>query len=419
MKRYSKLISLEWKRALKVLPLMLAETLILCVFLGMFLFLCQKLFFTDSFLQRIPIGLVMEEENKMTELALSYLEGMESISSACEFRKMSPEEGQRALERGEIAALMVLPEEMMEAILDSRNYPVKVYFPRNSSLGALLIKELTDAGAGMLSVAQAEIYAAYDMNFSLGNLEELSKLEKDINLFNMKFAMARERLIRIRTLQISEEIPLLTHYLASGITLLLMLWGIACGRFLKGDNQAFGRQLLRAGVRRWQWMLAKLSGTLLVLGIGAICIFGLLAVLRPKLGMPGMSGMPGMPGIEAGITAAGLPGLAVMLLCIAALLLFCYQAAPGRSSGMILIFIITIVIIFVSGGFIPAVFLPESLNSLAKWLPGNAFIQVIASLLGAFDTGSGLQSSLLVLLAWSGLFYLASLLINMCKREAD
>lgn len=413
MKRYSKLISLEWKRALKVLPLMLAETLILCVFLGMFLFLCQKLFFTDSFLQRIPIGFVMEEENKMTELALSYLEGMESISSACEFRKMSPEEGQRALERGEIAALMVLPEEMMEAILDSRNYPVKVYFPRNSSLGALLIKELTDAGAGMLSVAQAEIYAAYDMNFSLGNPEELSKLEKDINLFNMKFAMARERLIRTQTLQISEEIPLLTHYLASGITLLLMLWGIACGRFLKGDNQAFGRQLLRAGVRRWQWMLAKLSGTLLVLGIGAICIFGLLAVLLPKLGMPGM------PGIEAGITAAGLPGLAVMLLCIAALLLFCYQAAPGRSSGMILIFIITIVIIFVSGGFIPAVFLPESLNSLAKWLPGNAFIQIIASLLGAFDTGSGLQSSLLVLLAWSGLFYLASLLINMCKREAD
>lgn len=410
MKRYIKLISLEWKRALKVLPLMLAETLILCVFLGMFLFLCQKLFFADSFLQRIPIGLVIEEENKMTELALSYLEGMESISSACEFRKMSPEEGQRALERGEIAALMVLPEEMMEAILDSRNYPVKVYFPRNSSLGALLIKELTDAGAGMLSVAQAEIYAAYDMNFSLGNPEELSKLEKDINLFNMKFAMARERLIRTRTLQISEEIPLPAHYLASGITLLLMLWGIACGRFLKGDNQAFGRQLLRAGVRRWQWMLAKLSGTLLVLGIGAICIFGLLAVLSPKLGMPG---------IEVGITAAGLPGLAIMLLCIAALLLFCYQAAPGRSSGMILIFIITIVIIFVSGGFIPAVFLPESLNSLAKWLPGNAFIQVIASLLGAFDTGSGLQSSLLVLLAWSGLFYLASLLINMCKREAD
>lgn len=413
MKRYSKLISLEWKRALKVLPLMLAETLILCVFLGMFLILCQKLFFADTFLQRIPIGLVMEEENSMTELALSYLEGMESTSSACEFRKMSQEEGRRALERGEIAALMVLPEEMMEAILDSRNYPVKVYFPRNSSLGALLIKELTDAGAGMLSVAQAEVYAAYDMNLSLGNPEELSKLEKDINLFNMKFAMARERLIRTRTLQISEEIPLLTHYLASGITLLLMLWGIACGRFLKGDNQAFGRQLLRAGIRRWQWMFAKLSGTLLVLGIGTVCIFGLLAALRPKLGMLGM------PGIEAGFTAAGLPGLAIMLLCIAALLLFCYQAAPGRSSAMILIFIITLVLIFVSGGFIPAVFLPESLNSLAQWLPGNAFIHVIASVLGAFDTGAGLQSSLLVLLVWSGLFYLASLLINMWKGEAD
>lgn len=416
MKRYSKLISLEWKRALKVLPLMLAETVILCVFLGMFLFLCQKLFFTDSFLQRIPIGLVMEEENKMTELALSYLEGMESISSACEFRKMSQEEGRRALERGEIAALMVLPEEMMEAILDSRNYPVKVYFPRNSSLGALLIKELTDAGAGMLSVAQAEVYAAYDMNLSFGNTEELSKLEKDINLFNMKFAMARERLIRTRTLQISEEIPLLTHYLASGITLLLMLWGIACGRFLKGDNQAFGRQLLRAGVRRWQWMLAKLSGTLLVLGIGAVCVFGLLAALRLN---PRMLRMLEMLGIEAGFTAAGLPGLAIMLLCIAALLLFCYQAAPGRSSGMILIFVITLVLIFVSGGFIPAVFLPESLNSLAQWLPGNAFIHVIASVLGAFGTGTGLQGSLLVLLAWSGLFYLASWLIHMWKGEAD
>lgn len=410
MKRFIRLIGLEWKRAVKALPLMLAEAVVMCIFLGALLLLCQKIFFGDTLLQKIPIGLVMEEENSMTELAMTYLEGMESMAAACEFRRMTLEAGNKALEQGEIAALMVLPEEVLEAILDSRNYPVKVYFPQNSSLGTLLIKELTDAGAGMLSMAQAEIYAAYDMNAGCQQFIPPSELENDINQFNMKFAMARERMLRSQTLRIAEDIPLLLHYMAAGITLFLMLWGIACAKFLKGDNQTFGRQLLRAGVRRWQWMLAKLTGVLLVLIIG-FC--GILAV------MTRVQGHLESMGVEITVNWSVLPYIAAVLACIAAFLLFCYQAAPTRSSGMILIFIITIVIVFVSGGFIPSVFLPQSIQQLAVLLPGNAFIRMIGGLLGA-DTGTKqLQWNLQVLIVWSSLFYLAALLINIRKGEAD
>lgn len=410
MKRFIKLTVMEGKRAFKVLPLMLAEAVVMCGLLGILLILCQRLFFGDFMLQKMPIGIVIEEENSMTELALTYLEGMESTAAVCDFHRMTKEEGETALRRNEIAALMVLPKEMVMSILDGRNYPVQIYFPKDSSFGALLIQELTEAGAGMLSMAQAEVYAAYDMSMSFPNLAELSTLESDINLFNMRFAMARERLLNRKILQISDEIPLPLHYLASGITMFLMLWGIACSRFLKGDSQSFGRQLLRAGIKRWQWMAAKLAGVLIVLGIGAGCIFAVTAGSQSML-----TGL----GLEIGIEISVVPYMLAALVCIAAFLLFCYQAVPSRSSGMILVFTITIAIIFISGGLVPSVFLPQSMNRLAEWLPGHALIQITAAMIGTGTQITGLQHNFLLLAGWSCIFYLAACLINIRKGESD
>lgn len=410
MKRFLIIIQLEVKRAMKALPLMIAEAVFLCIFFAVMLLLCQKLFFGDTMLQKIPLGVVVEEENSMTRLALSYLEGMESTSNACEFQYMTLQEGMEALENDRLAALIVLPAEMVEAILDSRNYPVRVYFPKDSTLGALLIRELTEAGAGMLSMAQAEVYAIYDMCLQYDRMEELPVMEEAINRFNMSFALARERLIRQETLTITGDIPLPLHYAASGITLFLLLWGIACGKFLKGDNQAFTRQLRRSGINRGKWLLAKLIGTWCVLGIGAS---GILAGIRL------VQGRLSVIAIDISVTWAVLPAMTVVLACIAALLLCCYQTAPTRSSGMVLLFIVTIVMVFISGGFIPTAFLPEALADFSRLLPCGAMLNIIAGVLGADLEGTDIWPSLCLLGIWAVMLYTVSVMIHAWKGEKD
>ena len=64
-----------------------------------------------------------------------------------------------------------------------------------------------------------------------------------------------------------------------------------------------------------------------------------------------------------------LPALAAVCLAAAALVLFCYEAAGTLMGGVMLLFLGAVLLLFLSGGFLPLVFLPVQIRSLAPFLP--------------------------------------------------
>ncbi|MDE5597669.1 MAG: ABC transporter permease, partial [Lachnospiraceae bacterium] len=228
MKRTLILWKLELKRTIKLLPAMLLEAVLLFAVLGAVAYGASKLLYRDSPMLQITIAVVEEEENPLTDLAMQYIQGMESIADTCRFLVVSKEEGFSMLQEGKAAAVLILPGGMIDGIMNGNNVPVQVYFPENAGIESALLGELTDAGVQMLRVAQAEIYGIYDTAKNYGALEQLSVLEGDIDRFNLAFALERLALFQVKEVSATGNLSLLQYAAASGVVFFLLLLGMAC-----------------------------------------------------------------------------------------------------------------------------------------------------------------------------------------------
>ena len=164
----------EIKKTIGMFPRMLLQAILLMALIGVIAFCGVKGMEREPLSVNVDIGVVVWEDNMMTGMALSYIENMESVSQLCRFVQVSEEEGYRMLEHGEIAALVVLPRQLVEGIMNGQNPAVDVVFPKDAGLEAMLFRELTESGAGLLRIAQAQIYGAVDMAVKYGLTAGLS-----------------------------------------------------------------------------------------------------------------------------------------------------------------------------------------------------------------------------------------------------
>lgn len=366
---------LEGKRTLKMLPAMLAEALIILMLLGAIAFGAVKLFYQDSPVMQITIALVEEQESPLMDMALTYVRGMESISESCRFLPVSKEEGFAMLEKGEAAALVLLPGGVIEGILNGSNVPVQVYFPENAGIESALLKELTDAGVRMLDVAQAQIYGIYDTAREYGTLENLSVLEADIDWYNLAFALERLALFRTQEVSATGNLSMTEYAVASGFIFFLLLLGMACYPMMQPYSDVMKKQLVREGVSiGWQCFGKWLCG-LGAMGIGCLC-FGL--VIKGGLSLFGYARW--FPKPQSGQTAAWAMTCVLILLCITTFVFLIFQVAGSGTAAILILFFLAVIMMYVSGGFLPSAFLPDAVREVGKFLPTTYLIEAAGSL---------------------------------------
>jgi len=370
MKRTFVLWGLELKRTIRQLPMMLAEAVLLLGILGLTAFGAAKLLYRDAPAVQITIAVIEKEKNPLTDLLLNYVQGMESISELCRFLIVPEEEGFSILQEGRAAAALVLPEGMVEGIMDGSNVPVQVYFPENAGVESALLKELTDAGVQMLRVAQAEIYGIYDTAKAYGALERLSVLEMDIDKDNLAFALDRLALFRMQEVSATGDLSVLQYGIASGAVFFLLLLGMACYPVMQPYPVVLQKQLIREGIGAGRQCFGKwLCGAC---GMGISCLFFRL-VVKGALTAAGYGAW--MPKAGAVRTGTGL----LILLCASAFIFLVFQFAGNGTTAILLLFFLSVVMQYFAGGFLPSIFLPEGVQKVASFLPVTYLIDAAGS----------------------------------------
>lgn len=362
---------LELKRTFLLMPAMLLEAGMLLVILSAIAFGVGKLIYRDSSIVQINVAIVEEEENPLTELAVNYVQGMESISKSCQFTIVTKEEGFSMLEDGKAAAVIYLPEGMMEGILNGNNVPAQVFFPEDAGIESALLKELADAGIQMLKVAQAEIYGVYDTAKTYGALDRISAMEADIDMYNLAFALDRLALFKSRNLSATGSLTLLQYGIASGAVFFLLLIGMACYPMMQPYPDALRRQLKRSGIGIGRQCFGKwLCGLCSIILSGLFFWFfvkGIMAVLGYSACLP-----------EIGLRQIGTA--VIILICIATLVFMIFQIANSGSAAILILFFLSTLMIYFSGGIMPSAFLPKVVQSIGKILPTTYLIEAAGSM---------------------------------------
>lgn len=103
---------------------------------------------------KLPVALVLPEDDTYAGLAFSFIERMDSIRSLCSFERTDKETALSLLKSSEVYAVILIPDSFVEHILNGTNSAATLILPRKDTLESILFSTLADAGASTLSTAQ-------------------------------------------------------------------------------------------------------------------------------------------------------------------------------------------------------------------------------------------------------------------------
>lgn len=398
----------EWKRAAVMLPDILKRAVLLVLVLGLaagaaaFCVTVGKQTQNEHLMQ---VGYVAAD-NALTDMAVAYVQEMESVKALCSMERVSEEEGLVLLQEGELAALVMLPEKVVEGILSGQNTPVTIYLsagnmPDNGELGNLknlLFQELANSAVGMLETAQAEIYA---VQYVLGDLfysenDLVQQLYDDINRFNLGVAAGRESLFRTKSVSATENDTYVIYYGSALLTVYMLLAGLFFGGFF--CHSKMWRTILEKRLnasRLWQVICGFFAGFL------PMAVTGLLpfaALVLPSV-REQFSVKP----------AFDVVGLMLFVMAFGVLyFMLIYRIFGEKKNALLAIGLLALIQAYLSGCIVPSALLPDLAYHVGKYLPAS-FLKSAFTMALSGDTQK-FSSASLGLLVWSVVLFMLNVM---------
>lgn len=359
IQRVIKWFRMEYRRAAVGLPLLILKSVlvtgILAILLSGVFSLYEKV--QTEKRQTIKIGYVAEDD-MITSLAVAYVKRMDAFDGWCRLISVTEEEGIEKLQNGKLQALLILPENVVGEILSGTNTPARMILPKKSSALGIVFEELADAGIRMLSIAQGEIYAIYELAKELG-LDEKQLLEQCdvINQFNLELVIGRGHVFRTNKLSITDNEGIAVYYGSVILILYLIFCGALFGSYIKHSDQ---EQLLirkRMGIPCGIQLIGRILVTSLLLIITLLPVFGLWL-------LPGVRKL-----LIPVFTWQGLALVILGVICVASYLQFLYQLAEQPRAAIVLVVFFTLLQAYLAGCFIPYVLLPDIIKKVSVYIP--------------------------------------------------
>ena len=378
MKHFLIYFRLQLKRAGRLLPRMLAVTLLLAVLTALSALLLTGLYDDADADEPVCIGLVGNLEEGYLAEGLELLQSMDSSRFSLRFLPMERDEAARALRRGDIDGYALIPDGFAEALMAGEHRPITyVSAYGGADIGAQMVRELVETISSLVLETENAVYGA--QNYAADRLPDVNPYSAGDYLV-LRYALRiidRERLYEIETLDAAEALSLAGYYLCGISLLFLMLWAISCVPLFAGRSRELGCILQAEGLPSIAQVLAEFFSYVLLMLCGMLAA-GLFAGLL--LGRFGIA-IPELEGIGAGGVLRLLFGALPTVLMICALQFLLFELADNTVAGVLLQFLNAVVQGYMAGCFYPSSFFPEALQRAGAALPAGAAMARLRALL--------------------------------------
>lgn len=350
--------------------MLLAGLALLCLFLPLLIgpaaeaALSQGVSFSG-----IKLAVTAPEGDSVPQMLEQVMANMQDISQYCEFRSMDRDEAIRALEQGEVTAVLELPQDFVSGILNAKNPDVKLIVPDDRPLEALLTLWVGQSASDMLASFQNGIYAVLEL-YRAYQPEGLTynDVMTAINMRYINWTINRQDMFRTQTLSATDQLPIQLHYGLSMLAYLLLSLAPLFMTVYQKDWLSAQRRLRAAG-------RGELGGFFCAL-------IACTVVLLPLVVLPQLVFFRG-----AFLQTIGISLLSAAF-CAAFGSLCCLLSSDTGSCGA-LSFCCSVIFLALAGGIIPPVLLPATLRDLMElspvtWLRNAAFFPT-----GEYETDPG------------------------------
>lgn len=367
-------LKLELKRACRYFPQMLLGAAALVLLMGAAALLAGKMLYGQTVSGRVAVGVVLPEDDRLAKKAVSMISSLDSVKSLCDFSYMEEDEAREKLKDGSLYAVMEVPEELIQGIMDGRNIPVTVMFPKNAGTESRIFKELTDAGAAILGAGQAGIYSADEVLAASGMADSIPTLEEELNRIFLRYSLGRMDFFRMEKVQATGDVTPAVFYGISAFVLALFFSIIPVCGYLEPVSAGMAKKLKLVKIGNFTRSLGQLLG---------------LTALLLAVSLPGVLAAVKLDWLD--FTWQGFAALALVCLSAVGISEGLFRLPGTTLGGVLLLFLAVTVMHFLAGGFLPSVFLPRTFRQLSAFLPSAAMMDGV---------------KMMVTKDWSGAVYL-------------
>lgn len=409
MIRFNTLLKLNMKRSFKALAQLIFGAAAL-IFLVSAVAFCGNRYLYGTFSDMsddftFSLAVIMEDDSNLANKVIDGVLGISEVNSTIDFHFTDKETAINMLEADEALAALVIPKDTAHNIVSGKNTPMTVIFPENSGFEAVLIKEVADAVATMLSSSQAGIYSICDF-YELHDADEhIDDALMRMNLKYINVAATGNNMFDKATVTATGSIPLMTYYICVGLVLFALLFGINCYSFLQDMPVHTSKRLTLKGTS------LLMQGISEYLSIAAVQLTAILIVAIPAISV--------MKLFDLTLSASGIMGLIVTIpvfvLVSSAVVFAISKLTPHNLGRIMLTFFSALVICFISGCFIPEIMLPDVLQTISRIFPAHYMISFASDIMaGVFD-----GISLIMCILFAIFIFLMGLLFSWIKRRKE
>ncbi len=391
----------QQKTAFAYIPKLMLCMLCFAVLLAGFIFAGSKLLYkNESPVSKVKIALVAEDNNAMIDLAVHYIENMDSVESICEFFIMEYNEAYQKLRNGDVYAVVYLPPDFIKHILNGQNTPAQITLHPDSGADSILFETLASAAAYTLRTAQAGIYAGIDTAAHYNRNDSIKQITNDLNEEYINLALRRSRMFDLNEISATKSLSIADFYTSSAFILLLLLSGIGCSSFYKNNSRFLCKMITRHGINT--------ATQIVIQGLAiSVCYFTLF-------GIPYLFYSITMTDIDvAQLLLIFLPTLFTLIFSICEFVLLIFNISKNPQTGVLLLFFASIVMIFLSGGILPSVFLPETVQNISLFLPSGRWLDLSTALF----SGEVNAEALIMSLGFAVIFILLNYYVNRTEKR--
>ena len=239
MERFKTLLKLNIKRAYKSLFQLVFGAIALIFMVSAIAFYGTEFLYgglselstnTDNneALMAFKLGVIVHDTSDIADTVTNKVANMKKISNMIGFIFTDEKTALKKLEDGELMAVLIIPENTVNGIITGKNEPMQVIFPENSGFEAILLKEIGDSAATLLSASQAGIYCIGDFYKSHDATSHKKDAVNRMNLKYINFAATGMNMFDSNEVTATGQIPIMTYYISGALVLFMLLLGINC-----------------------------------------------------------------------------------------------------------------------------------------------------------------------------------------------
>ena len=318
----------------------------------------------------VTLAVTAPEGDDVPRLLEQYMGDMEDIAQYCKIVSMDQDAALNALDRGEVTAVLELPENFIRGVMWGDNPDLRLIVAGDRPLESLLLLWVGQSACDILSAFQSGVYAVldlYDQAPPPGLDRDQAVL--DINLRYIQLALDRGGLFQTRTLSATGALPIALHYALALASYFALAAAPLFVPLYSGSWLAFQRRLRCAG-------RGIAAGYFSAAAAGTGALFLLLA---PALVLAG----------EGSIPALLLAALGMAAFCSVFCSVCCLLSGGAAGCGA-LSFLTALLALFLAGGVLPPVLLPDGLRRLSGLSPVSWLMALAAWPMGCSPDPSAL-----------------------------